>query len=71
MSNTTKVLLGILVVTIIASIPIISNVNTKLNYMLSSTPLEVPNALRKIQDSEKTYASESPRLVSPKLKPNK
>ena len=59
MSTTFKVLLGVIVVTIIGAIPLVSNVAKQINFVPRSTPLEVPSALKNVQESEKTFASTS------------
>jgi hypothetical protein len=59
MSRPTLVVITLVVIAFIATISIFSKIGKNIGNLPQSTPLDIPSALRKINDTEETYASES------------
>jgi hypothetical protein len=52
-------MLGLLVVTVIGSFAIIQNVSNDLTNLPQPTPLDIPNAMKKVNKADQTFASQS------------
>jgi hypothetical protein len=59
MSHTFKIMLGLIVVTVIGSFAIIRNVSNDLTNIPHPTPLDIPNAMKKVNKADQTFASQS------------